>query len=161
MKMKTRFLIIDLDLENAVAPNMNAKEREHQKPLQPIHAQVDQQFESALRSVVSLMPNEITARALLSPVGGGGKERMREMGMRARAYKKYFEAWETLHLITSGSSIHIRDDVIQYLRAHPEFAEELSGSIAELIRSYEAFRHFLQRLANLLFPWTAPYHPDQ
>lgn len=45
--------------------------------------------------------------------------------------------------------------MIQTLRSHNP-----SKSLAQTIRSYEAYRSFLQRLSTLLFPWTAPYFAD-
>ncbi|KAK4987275.1 hypothetical protein LTR66_007642 [Elasticomyces elasticus] len=109
-------------------------------------------FEASLKRVVSMLPDEIHIREMLRPVEGTGKEKLREMGLRARAYKLFFEAWETLHLVTNRESVYIRDDLVQYLRSHHDQA-----TLAQTIHSYEAFRYFLQRLSTLLFPWTAPY----
>ena len=120
----------------------------------------DKKLEEGLAHVISLLPNEIMTRGLLRPVEGTGKEKLREIGLRARAYKTYFEAWEDLHLIPSGDDVHIRDDVIQYLRDRQEFAGSLTSSFAQTVRTYESYRHFLQTLSSLLFPWTAPYFAD-
>ncbi|KAK5939048.1 hypothetical protein PMZ80_008351 [Knufia obscura] len=126
-------------------------------------------FEKALAVVVSLLPDEVHMRELVRPVEGSGKEKMREMGLRTRAYRKYFEAWEALHMTTdSEGATYIRDDVIQYLRSHQQ---DLDGSeytdegvhgmnLAQTVRTYEAYRAFLLKFANLLFPWTAPYFSD-
>ncbi|RJE16573.1 hypothetical protein PHISCL_11090, partial [Aspergillus sclerotialis] len=50
-------------------------------------------------------------RDLLRAVEGTGKEKLREMGLRVREYKKFFEAWEELHLTfdDEGGS-YVRDD---------------------------------------------------
>lgn len=130
----------------------------------------DAALEEALENVIRLLPDELTTRGLLSPIPGSGTERLREQGLRARSYKLFFEAWETLHLVLPPSTTTaarppapaaaVRDDIIQYLRAHPDFAASLTGSLAETIRRYEGYRAFLQRLAGLLFPWTAPYFAD-
>lgn len=120
----------------------------------------DAELETALENVISLLPNELTARGLLSEVRGSGKEKLREMGLRSRSYKKYFEAWSALHFTTLNDVLYIRDDIIQYLRSHQDFAASLTSSLAETVRSYENFRHFLQSFADLLFPWTAPYFAD-
>jgi Mannosyltransferase putative len=112
-------------------------------------------FEEDLKRVISLLPDEINARELLRPVKGTGKEKLREMSLRARAFKTFYEAWERLHLVANEDSIHIRNNVVQYLRTHLAQA-----GLAETIRSYESFRYFLQRLSALLFPWTAPYFAD-
>ncbi|KAL6244160.1 hypothetical protein RBB50_009030 [Rhinocladiella similis] len=121
-------------------------------------------FEKALTRVISLMPGEMEGRDLLRAVEGTGKEKLREMGLRVREYKKFFEAWEDLHLAfdEEGGS-YVRDDVIQYLRhhVHQSTSDELAESgIAQTIHSYEAYRYFLVKFGQLLFPWTAPYFPD-
>jgi hypothetical protein len=120
----------------------------------------DPQFKAALAHVISLLPNEITARELLRPIKGTGEEKLRKMGLRVRAFKTYFEAWEALHFVSLGDDVYIRDDVIQYLRSQQDFASSLTPSFAQTIRSYESYRYFLQRLSSLLFPWTAPYFAD-
>lgn len=127
------------------------------------------QFEKSLQTVLSMLPDEVHMRELIRPVEGSGKEKMREMGLRTRAYKKYFEAWEALHMTTdSEGATYIRDDVIPYLRSHQqsleqaEFTEEgVDGmNLAMTIRQYEAYRVFLLKFAQLLFPWTSPYFAD-
>lgn len=125
-------------------------------------------FERALQNVIAMLPDEVHMRELIRPVEGTGKERMREMGLRTRAYRKYFDAWEALHLTTDDEgATYVRDDVVQYLRNHQHIDEEIfqdgSGialSQAQTIRSYEAYRSFMNKFANLLFPWTAPYFSD-
>lgn len=125
------------------------------------------QFEKALARVINLLPGEMEGRDLLRQVEGTGKEKLREMGLRVREYKKFFQAWEDLHLTDDpDGGTYVRDDVIQYLRQHhhhgalnpiPELGDT---SIAQIIRSYEAYRYFLVKFGQLLFPWTAPYFPD-
>ena len=126
-------------------------------------------FEKALAAVVSLLPEEVHMRELIRKVEGTGKEKMREMGLRTRAYKKYLQAWEAVHLDNdSEGNIIIRDDVLPYLRAHQqdlskaELSEDGIGefTFAQTIRAYEAYRVFLNKFAALLFPWTAPYFSD-
>ncbi|KIW34325.1 uncharacterized protein PV07_01110 [Cladophialophora immunda] len=121
-------------------------------------------FEKALARVISLLPGEMEGRDLLRAVEGTGKEKLREMGLRVREYKKFFEAWEELHLTfdDEGGS-YVRDDVIQYLRHHqhqPSDEDIGESSLAQTIHSYEAYRYFLVKFGQLLFPWTAPYFPD-
>lgn len=145
------------------APPVESRKAPEQVPLQTsntITAARDVDLESALQRVIDLLPNELTTRGLLSPVQGSGKEKLREMGLRSRQYKAYFEAWSKLHFVPANGDIFIRDDIIQYLRKHTAFAESLSTSLALTVRKYEAFRHFLHSFADLLFPWTAPYFAD-
>ena len=121
-------------------------------------------FEKALARVVNLLPGEMEGRDLLRPVEGTGKEKLREMGLRVREYKKFFEAWEELHLtFDDEGGTYVRDDVIQYLRHHqhqPSDDDFGETSLAQTIHSYEAYRYFLVKFGQLLFPWTAPYFPD-
>lgn len=126
-------------------------------------------FEKALAKVINMLPGEMHMRDLLRPVEGTGKERVREMGLRTRAYKSYFEAWEDLHLDTDNEGgTYVRDDVVQYLRSHvSEDMKEgigLAGleamDLASMIRAYESYRYFLAKFGQMLFPWTAPYFSD-
>lgn len=127
------------------------------------------QFEKALARVIEMLPGEMHMRDLLRPVEGTGKERIREMGLRTRAYKSYFEAWEALHLDTdSEGGTYVRDDVVQYMRSHVH-GDLVSGKgipglesmdLAQQIRSYESYRYFLVKFGQMLFPWTAPYFSD-
>lgn len=121
-------------------------------------------FEKALAKVINMLPGEMHMRDLLRQVEGTGKEKLREMGLRVRAYKSYFEAWEDLHLDTDAEGgTYIRDDVVQYLRNH-DHGESIAGltdmPLASAIRSYESYRYFLAKFGQLLFPWTAPYFSD-
>ena len=120
----------------------------------------DIDLEIALKHVLSLRPSYLTSRSLLSIIPGTGREKLYEIGLRARAYRQYLEAWEALHIIEIDSSLYIREDIIHYLRNHQEFATGLTESYADTIRAYEQFRHFIKSLGNLLFPMTAPYFPD-
>lgn len=121
-------------------------------------------FEKALRRVIDLMPGEMEGRDLLRQVEGTGKEKLREMGLRVREYKKYFEAWEDLHLsLDPEGGAYVRDDVIQYLRYQYRASDSQDlgdGDLASTVHSYEAYRYFLVKFGQLLFPWTAPYFPD-
>lgn len=127
------------------------------------------QFEQALTKIINLLPDEVHMRELIRPIEGSGKEKMREMGLRTRAYKKYFDAWEALHMTIDGEgATYIRDDLIPYLRNHQQsldgaqFAEEgVEGlNLEATVHAYEAYRVFLQKFANLLFPWFMPYFSD-
>ena len=122
-------------------------------------------FEKALSKVINMLPGEMHMRDLLRQVDGTGKEKLREMGLRVRAYKSYFDAWEDLHLDHDGEGgSYIRDDVIQYLRSHEHNSKGIEGltelSLAQQIRSYEAYRSFIVKFGQLLFPWTTPYFSD-
>ncbi|KAI0477130.1 hypothetical protein GGR56DRAFT_635972 [Xylariaceae sp. FL0804] len=64
-------------------------------------------FRAALDRVLALRPDEARAAALLRPLKENdddetleleGPERMRELGLRTRAYAEYLAAWEDLHV---------------------------------------------------------------
>ncbi|KAK6359598.1 hypothetical protein TWF696_000748 [Orbilia brochopaga] len=113
-------------------------------------------FRKALTRIFDLLPDEIHVRELLRPIEGTGKEKLRETGLRTRAFKNFFEAWENLHLVRQDDGdVFVRDDIVQELRADPSI-----DNIAQTIHQYEAYRGFLQRLANLLFPYISPYFSD-
>ncbi|CAJ2504766.1 Uu.00g121600.m01.CDS01 [Anthostomella pinea] len=131
-------------------------------------------LDRALSKVLSLLPDEVHMRELLRPIDSGGKERMRELGLRTRLYRTYLDAWEKLHLVQDDADdetggTYVRNDIIQYLRASSRDQDQDGGKksddhqdqdLAQTIRTYEAFRAFLARFANVLFPWTAPYFAD-
>ncbi|KAJ0168436.1 putative alpha-1,3-mannosyltransferase MNN14 [Colletotrichum tanaceti] len=115
-------------------------------------------FELNFLRVLDLLPDEIRHQELIRPVASTGKLRMREMGLRTRAYKTYFTAWEALHLDHEDET-YIHNDIPQYLRQHHPGG--LGGlSLAQTLRSYEGFRSFIIAMAELLFPWTMPYFGD-
>ncbi|KAI1301097.1 glycosyltransferase family 71 protein [Xylaria venustula] len=120
-------------------------------------------LKSDLEAVFALQPDEVNMRELLRPIENGGPERMRELGLRTRAYAKYLSAWEKLHLVEdlSTGETSIRDDVIQYLRNKQTDEDTSLGlSLTNTIHNYEAYRGFLTKLARILFPWTSPYFAD-
>ncbi|GAM89497.1 hypothetical protein ANO11243_075360 [Dothideomycetidae sp. 11243] len=123
--------------------------------------EVDPALDRGLKYVFSIAPDELHVRELLRPIENSGKERLRELGLRARSFRTLLEAWEDVHLVQTKQSAQVRDDIITYLSK----VKDLSGinpqkSRAEIIRSYENLRYFLTKLSALLFPWTAPYFAD-
>lgn len=120
-----------------------------------------QLIQSGLKHIFAIAPDEIHVRELLRPIDGTGKERLRETGVRARAFRTLFEPWESLHVVTGENGTFVRDDIVTYLRQAPDLSGiSPSRSRAEIIRAYENYRYFLTRLSSLLFPWIAPYFAD-
>ncbi|TGJ86585.1 hypothetical protein E0Z10_g2154 [Xylaria hypoxylon] len=116
-----------------------------------------------LEAAFALQPDEMSMRELLRPIDDGGAERMRELGLRTRAYSRYLSAWEKLHIVEDKKTgeTSVRDDVIQYLRSMPKDEDtSLGSSLTNTIHNYEAFRTFLTKLARILFPFTNPYFAD-
>lgn len=110
---------------------------------------------AALDKLLSTIPNDLYLRELLLPVIGTGEKRLHELGLRTRAYKKFFETWEDFHLVNNDDHTYVRDDIIPYIRdrsSEPTFPETL--------HKYESYRHFLTKFSALLFPWTSPYFAD-
>lgn len=123
-------------------------------------------FDAALDKIIALLPSELESRGLLRPIEQTGEQHLRELGMLARKYKRYYEAWEDLHVVTDAEgATHVRDDVIQYLRSKASSADmadlaDEHNVLVDKIHAYEDFRRLLVKLNELLFPFTAPYFPD-
>lgn len=120
-------------------------------------------FDEALSRVINLLPSELEMRGLLRPIELTGEPRLRELGLLARRFKKYYEAWEALHVVADmEGGTHVRDDVIQYLRYQASTAsssDEHTDLVAK-VHAYEDFRRLLIHLNTLLFPFTQPYFSD-
>lgn len=127
-------------------------------------------FDDLLEDIVNLLPSEMHQRALLSPITTSGAERIHEVGLRTREFKRLFEAWEELHFVFTENSVYVQDDVIPYLRSRAKTlttkkANRRTGGdepfdLATTIRDYENFRWLLQSLGDVLFPWIKPYFGD-
>lgn len=120
-------------------------------------------FEQALARLDDLLPGEMETRSMLSNIEGTGAVKLREIGLRAREYKRYFRAWEKIHLVEDGpDTTFIRSDVVQYIRRY--FAEdEVDMPIAGLertIHTYEKFKSFMTKFGQLMASWTGPYFTD-
>ncbi|KAK6527895.1 hypothetical protein TWF281_009160 [Arthrobotrys megalospora] len=137
--------------------NKQAKEEDvpPRKAKKPLPKSQNGDFKKALDRVFELLPDEMHVRELLRPIDGTGKEKLRETGLRARAFKTFFEAWEKLHVVIGDDEAYVRDDIIQELRR-----DKSIDNIAQTIHQYEAYRGFLQRFATLLFPYFSPYFAD-
>ncbi|BFZ61966.1 hypothetical protein YB2330_003045 [Saitoella coloradoensis] len=111
-----------------------------------------------LRDLLEMLPDEFRMRELLRPIKSSGTERMREYGLRARVYRKMLEAWERVHFASAPSSsidkdnsgIVIRNDITQVIKHNSP----------DLLHIYDDMTTFFSRFSNLLFPWTAPFHPS-
>ncbi|OQE01757.1 hypothetical protein PENVUL_c041G04032 [Penicillium vulpinum] len=112
-------------------------------------------FDAALDHLLSTIPDEIYIRELLRPLTVTGEERLHELGLRTRAYKRFFEAWENVHLVDNDNHTYVRDDVIPYIRN--KFSEP---TFSEALHKYESYRQFLTKFTTLLFPWPSPYFAD-
>jgi alpha 1,3-mannosyltransferase len=112
---------------------------------------------AALENVFSIIPDEIYRQKLMQPITLTGSRKLRELGLRSRAYKRFLEAWEKLHLFTEDDDdiYYVRDNLVPYMRA--KFSQEI---FPEALHRYESYRHFLTQFSTLLFPWTSPYFAD-
>ncbi|KAI4765463.1 hypothetical protein E4T52_01789 [Aureobasidium sp. EXF-3400] len=119
-------------------------------------------FRGALKDVLSMIPDEIYTRDLLRPLEGGGQDRLKELGVRVRAFNKFFTTWEALHVVADSKLTYVRDDIINYLENAPEkeLAEVSNLERGDIVRAYERYRAFLAKLSNILFPYTSPYFAD-
>jgi len=131
----------------------------------------DDEFDQLFEDLIALLPSEMHQRALLAPIVTSGAERMHELALRTREFKKLFDAWEDLHLVFHEKQVVIQDDVISYLRKRQKSFHALKGNarktvidepldLAQTIREYMNFRWLLQQLGDVLFPWIRPYFGD-
>ncbi|KAI5198370.1 glycosyltransferase family 71 protein [Aureobasidium subglaciale EXF-2481] len=127
-----------------------------------IHTNEHYDIDVALRTVLSLCPDEVYYNAFTQPIKTGGEEKLHETGVRVRMFKKYFDAWESLHVVTDSLSdtAFVRDDVLRYIRDSQHISAFTSGTRVEAMRQYETYRSFLSNMSSILFPWTAPYFSD-
>ncbi|KAF2148663.1 glycosyltransferase family 71 protein [Myriangium duriaei CBS 260.36] len=123
--------------------------------------EVDSHVDRGLKHIFDIAPDELHVRELLRPIENSGKERLRELGLRARAFRDLLEAWEDVHLVHTKTTTRVRDDIVNYLSKVKDLtAINAHKTRPEIIRSYENLRYFLTKLSGLLFPWTAPYFAD-
>ncbi|KAJ6188271.1 hypothetical protein N7519_003179 [Penicillium mononematosum] len=112
-------------------------------------------FNAALDYLLSTIPSELYLRKFLWPVIGTGEEKLHELGLRTRAYKKFFEAWENVHIVNQDDRTYVRDDIV------PRIRDRFSApTFPDALHKYEYYRHFLTKFSALLFPWTSPYFAD-
>lgn len=155
-----------LEAEEEAAKKAKEEAKEQPKHDKPVYYSIQNgqryDIDQAIREILDLAPDEIYTRDLLRPITNAGEKRMREVGLRARLFKKYFAAWEDLHVVSVGKNggALVRDDIVQYLRDTPSLSAISSLPRAEIMRTYELYRTFLTQFAAILFPWTAPYFSD-
>lgn len=151
------------DTEKQKVQYHTSKPGSEKKKPHPNHWPERPDLRDDLDAIFALIPDEMNMREFLRPIDNGGPERMRELGLRTRAYKKYLSAWEKLHMgedMETGET-YIRDDVIQYLRGIENDEETgVGSSLTNTIHNYDAFRSFLAKFAHVLFPFTSPYFAD-
>jgi alpha 1,3-mannosyltransferase len=126
-------------------------------------------FEIAFQNLIAKLPSEIHTRDYLRTIEGTGKEKLREIGLRARAYKGFFDAWEKVHMYEDcDGNTFVRNDIIPYYRStiksgsltDDDDESDITKSLAWTVRAYEQYRGFLADFTNLLFPWYYPFYPD-
>lgn len=123
----------------------------------------DVEFETALDRVVDLLPGEMEVRSLLHDIEGSGAEKLREIGLRARAYKRYLAAWEELHFVENSiDATFIRPDMVQYIRRYFTTGDrpEPYAGLERTIHNYEKYKAFMCKFGQLMASWTGPYHAD-
>ncbi|KAF3921868.1 hypothetical protein AA313_de0209392 [Arthrobotrys entomopaga] len=124
----------------------------HQKPKSTLNSNSNsnnRDFKVALHRIFDLLPSKKTMKNLLSPIQGNGEAKLRETGIRAKAFRTYFEAWEKLHLVIGDNKeAYFRNDVIQDILQNTP-----NKNIAYSIHTYEKYRIFLEEFAAFLFPY--------
>ncbi|KAF7121640.1 hypothetical protein CNMCM5793_009111 [Aspergillus hiratsukae] len=117
-------------------------------------------FTNRLHKLLSLLPSNSRVQDVVGPIQETGEKKLREIGLKARAFNALFHAWEALHLVQDNDKMLLRADVLQALKSHPEIAADLQMDHTELVHAFEEVHSFLVRLGNRLFAWTAPYFAD-
>jgi alpha 1,3-mannosyltransferase len=127
-----------------------------------IHTNEPYDIDDALRTVLALTPDKIYQTSLILPITSGGETKLQETGNRVRIFKKYFDAWEALHVVTDSLSDNafVRDDILRHIRDTKDISLFTSGSRVEAVHQYETYRYFLSNMSSVLFPWTNPYFSD-
>ncbi|KAG9691984.1 glycosyltransferase family 71 protein, partial [Aureobasidium melanogenum] len=127
-----------------------------------IHTNEPYDIDEALRTVLSLCPDEVYYHALTQPIMTSDEDKLHETGVRVRMFKKYFDAWESLHVVTDSKSdtAFVRDDILRHIRDSKDISAFTSGTRIEAVRQYETYRTFLSNMSATLFPWTSPYFSD-
>lgn len=112
-------------------------------------------IDESIRRLIANTPGEILSRDLLKPVEGTGNPKLREIGLRTRAFKAIFEAWEKVHMAHDPEgNAFVRDDIVQYLRGTSNFADAtgedaLGTSLASTARAYGHSRSFLAQFTEV------------
>ena len=63
----------------------------------------------SLTNIIELIPDELRIIDLLRPITKSGEARMRDLGLRTRALRKLWDAWEALHVIDNGHEVLLID----------------------------------------------------
>lgn len=132
------------------------------------HSFDDDEFDELFQAVLDKLPSEMHQSVLLTPITNSGTQRIHDLGLRTREFKKLFETWEALHLVFHEKSLYIQDDIIHYLRERSvkgkilpkgKSADE-AWELGPTVRAYETYRWLLQSLGDVLFPWVRPFFGD-
>jgi len=111
-------------------------------------------FREALDQVLHISQNSHQNAELLEPFQAKSEAKIREIGLRSRAFSERFHALEAMHLVhpDEGDDILLRSDLVAMMYA-ARHAEEASQELAEKIRTVEAMGHLVRDLTGLLFPY--------
>lgn len=139
---------------NEIAPaNFEVPSQNQQRPTKLQRSD----FERKLQRVESILPGK-TDRRLLQAIQGTGPEKLREVGLRAREYKRLFHAWEQLHSVEEGPGMSfIRANMAQYIRQHTSMVVGKMTDVEQRIRTYEKYKVLMFEFEKLIAGWTAPY----
>jgi hypothetical protein len=115
----------------------------------------DSAFMTDFWSTMTLMPPELSMKALMAPFEEKGDEHLKDVAVRVRSFKIAFQAWERLHGIPSEGMVGV-SNILQRLRA--------SGSALVEVRNatqrYDEFRYHINRFGTWLFPGTKLAYGD-
>ncbi|TIA33664.1 putative alpha-1,3-mannosyltransferase [Aureobasidium pullulans] len=98
---------------------------------------------------MTLMPSELSMKALMAPFVDTGDEHLKDVATRVRIFRAAFEAWEDLHGVASGDQVGF-SNILQRLRNPGNSAIDIRNAI----QRYDEFRYYVNRLGITLFPGT-------
>lgn len=115
-------------------------------------------FQTVMRELFHHLPDERREEELLRPLNTTAETLLRDIAIRTRVYSPMLEAWERLHFEVGNDSVTIRNNVVASLRLPG--ATTVAADYARAVYTYDYFRSFLAKFANVLFPWVMPFFPD-
>lgn len=122
---------------------------------QGLKSVTDSAFMTNFWSTMTLMPPEMSMKALMAPFEEAGDEHLKDVAVRVRSFRIAFQAWEKLHGIPYDDTIGV-SNILKRLRASGSALDE----VRKATQSYDEFRYYINRLGTWLFPGTKLAYGD-
>ena len=122
---------------------------------QDLMSLTDSAFMTDFWSTMSLMPPDLSMKALMAPFEEKGDEHLKDVATRVRSFRIAFQAWVKLHRTTYEDMIGA-SNILQRLRA----SGSASAEVRNAMQRYDEFRSYINRLGTWLFPGTKLAYGD-